>query len=73
MLPPNYLGQRMQDDPATGDQTAQVLLNLAGIAVPEDRMAAVLAGMADLRAQAALLRTAEGEPAHVFRLSPMGL
>lgn len=46
----------------------------AGIEIPADRRAAVLAGFADLRAQVALLhrpRSAAVEPANVFRLSPL--
>jgi hypothetical protein len=45
----------------------------AGIAVPDERRAAVLASYADLRDQIALLHnryTYADEPANVFRLSP---
>jgi hypothetical protein len=50
------------------------LMHRAGITVPEDRRAAVLASYADLREQIALLHDRYAhtdEPANVFRLSPM--
>jgi hypothetical protein len=50
-----------------------VLMRRAGIAVPDDRRAAVLASYADLRDQIALLHnryTYADEPANVFRLCP---
>ena len=51
------------------------LMRRAGIAVPEQRRAAVLAGYADLRGQIALLHDRYAhtdEPANVFRLAPLG-
>jgi hypothetical protein len=49
------------------------LLELARIVPPEDRRDALLAGMMDLRQQADIVRLlAEGEPATVFRLDPLG-
>jgi hypothetical protein len=50
-----------------------ILMRRAGIAVPDERRAAVLASYADLRDQIALLHnryTYADEPANVFRLSP---
>ncbi len=52
-----------------------MLMRRAGITVPEDRRATVLAGYADLREQIALLHNRyvhTDEPANVFRLSPPG-
>jgi hypothetical protein len=52
-----------------------VLMRRAGITVPAERRAAVLASYVDLRQQIDLLydRYAHtDEPANVFRLSPMG-
>lgn len=49
----------------------EVLLRRAGVAVPEDRMEAVLAGYADLTRMTALLRqprTAAAEPSNAFSL-----
>jgi len=50
-----------------------ILMRRAGIAVPDERRAAVLASYADLRDQIALLHnryTYADEPANVFRLAP---
>jgi hypothetical protein len=50
------------------------LMARAGIAVPEQRRAAVLTAYADLRQQIALLHGRYGaaaEPSNVFRLSPV--
>jgi hypothetical protein len=50
-----------------------ILMRRAGITVPDERRAAVLASYADLRDQIALLHnryTYADEPANVFRLSP---
>ena len=50
-----------------------VLMRRAGLAVPDARRAAVLAGYADLRGQIALLHDRYAhtdEPANVFRLAP---
>jgi hypothetical protein len=50
-----------------------VLMRRAGIIVPEERRAAVLASYADLHEQIALLHNRYGhtdEPANVFRLAP---
>jgi hypothetical protein len=52
-----------------------ILMRRAGITVPAERRAAVLAGYADLRDQIALLHDRYAhtdEPANVFRLSPLG-
>jgi hypothetical protein len=49
------------------------LMRRAGITVPDERRAAVLASYADMRDQIALLHnryTYADEPANVFRLSP---
>ncbi len=49
----------------------EVLLERAGVAVPADRMEAVLAGYADLKRLTALLRqprTAAAEPSNTFSL-----
>ncbi len=61
-------------DPATSSSAMgaefDVLMARAGITVPEDRRAALLAGFAELRGQVALLRqprTAAAEPSNVFR------
>lgn len=58
------------------DLTAEfdMMMARAGIVVPEERRAAVLAAYADLRAQIALLHGRYGaaaEPSNVFRLSPV--
>ena len=51
----------------------EALLQLAGITPPPDRAEALLAGMRDLRRQAEIVRRlAEGEPASVFRVDPLG-
>jgi len=50
-----------------------MLTRRAGIVVPEERMATLLASYADLRDQIALLHNRYAhtdEPANVFRLSP---
>ena len=50
-----------------------ILMRRAGLVVPPDRRAAVLAGYADLREQIALLHDRYAhtdEPANVFRLAP---
>jgi hypothetical protein len=50
-----------------------ILMRRAGITVPPDRRATVLAGYADLHEQIALLHNRYAhtdEPANVFRLSP---
>jgi hypothetical protein len=50
-----------------------VLMRRAGITVPADRRAGVLASFADLHEQIALLRNRYAhtdEPANVFRLTP---
>ena len=50
-----------------------MLMRRAGITVPDERRAAVLAGYADLQGQIALLRgryAYTDEPANIFRLSP---
>jgi hypothetical protein len=49
----------------------EVLLRRAGVAVPTDRMEAVLAGYTDLKRMTALLRqprTAAAEPSNTFSL-----
>lgn len=49
----------------------EVLLRRAGVAVPEDRMDAVLSGYGDLKRMCALLRqprTAAAEPSNTFSL-----
>ncbi|PZO03093.1 MAG: hypothetical protein DCF30_03870 [Hyphomicrobiales bacterium] len=49
----------------------EVLLRRAGVAVPPDRMEAVLSGYADLKRMCALLRqprTAAAEPSNTFSL-----
>jgi hypothetical protein len=63
------------DKPRAGDLTTEfdMLMRRAGIIVPEERRAAVLAGYADLRGQMALLHNRYAhtdEPANIFRLSP---
>ncbi len=51
----------------------EALLKLAGISPPPDRAQALMAGMRDLRQQAEIVRgLAEGEPATVFRVDPLG-
>jgi hypothetical protein len=50
-----------------------MLMRRAGLTVPDERRAAVLAGYADLCGQMALLRDRYAytdEPANIFRLSP---
>ena len=50
-----------------------ILMRRAGITVPADRRAGVLASYADLREQIALLHNRYAytdEPANIFRLSP---
>jgi hypothetical protein len=50
-----------------------ILMRRAGIAVPDERRAAVLATYADLREQIALLHDRYAhtdEPANVFRVTP---
>jgi hypothetical protein len=50
-----------------------ILMHRAGITVPDQRRAAVLASYADFRAQIALLHDRYAytdEPANVFRLTP---
>ena len=50
------------------------LMERAGIRIPDERRAAVLASYADLRGQLALLHgrySAVNEPSNVFRMSPM--
>ena len=60
----------------TSDELAaefDILMGRAGITVPLERRANVLAGYADLRDQIALLHDRYAytdEPANVFRLSP---
>ena len=52
-----------------------VFMQRAGLVIPPDRRAALLAGYADLRAQLPLLRqprTAAAEPSNIFHLVPMG-
>ncbi len=50
-----------------------LLLQVAGITPPADRNEALIAGMADLRKQAAIVRAlATGEPATTFRVDPLG-
>jgi hypothetical protein len=61
--------------PLSDDLTAEfdILMRRAGITVPPDRRATVLASYADLRGQIALLHDRYAhtdEPANVFRLSP---
>lgn len=54
---------------ATLEAEFDVLMARAGIAVPEDRRAALLTGFAELRGQVALLRqprTAAAEPSNIF-------
>ena len=51
-----------------------ILMARAGLTIPPDRRAALLAGFADLRATLPLLRqprTAAAEPANIFRLSKL--
>jgi hypothetical protein len=52
-----------------------ILMRRAGITVPEERRATILASYADLHDQIALLHNRYAytdEPANVFRLSPKG-
>ena len=52
-----------------------ILMRRAGITIPTDRRAAVLASYADFHQQIALLHNRYAhtdEPANVFRLSPRG-
>ena len=52
-----------------------VLMRRAGITIPPDRRAAVLASYADLHEQIALLHSRYAhtdEPANIFRLTPPG-
>jgi hypothetical protein len=62
--------------PSPDERAAEfdILMRRAGITVPADRRAAVLASYADLHDQIALLRNRYAhtdEPANVFRLSPV--
>ncbi len=62
--------------PSPDEQAAEfdMLMRRAGITVPADRRAAVLAGYADMCEQIALLRDRYAytdEPANVFRLTPV--
>lgn len=53
----------------------EILMRRAGITVPAERVAAVLASYADLRDQIALLHDRYAhtdEPSNVFRLTPPG-
>jgi hypothetical protein len=61
--------------PSPGELAAEfdILMRRAGITVPADRRAGVLASYADLQEQIALLRNRYAhtdEPANVFRLTP---
>jgi hypothetical protein len=61
--------------PASDDLAAEfdILMRRAGITVPDERRAAVLASYADLHDQIALLHNRYNytdEPANVFRLCP---
>jgi hypothetical protein len=50
-----------------------ILMRRAGLTIPDERRAAVLASYADLREQIALLHNRyvyTDEPANIFRLSP---
>lgn len=61
----------MTDDDTLADEL-RVLMARAGIVVPADRLAGVLAGYADVVRMAALLRqprTAESEPAAIFSMT----
>jgi len=63
------------EDLASGDLAAEfdILMRRAGITVPGERRATVLAGYADLLGQIALLHNRYAhtdEPANIFRLSP---
>jgi hypothetical protein len=52
-----------------------ILMRRAGISVPPERRATVLASYADMHTQIALLHARYAhtdEPANVFRLSPLG-
>jgi hypothetical protein len=52
-----------------------ILMRRAGITVPADRRAAVLASYADLHEQIALLHDRYAhtdEPANIFRMTPLG-
>jgi hypothetical protein len=67
----------MAETPSPGALEAEFdcLMARAGITVPPQRRAAVLAAYADLRGQIALLHGRYGpetEPSNVFRLSPAG-
>ncbi len=54
------------------DTEFDMLMARAGITVPDERRDGLLAAYRDLRAAVALLERAEAEPAHVFRLDPLG-
>jgi hypothetical protein len=63
--------------PSPTDLAAEfdVLMRRAGITLPEERRAAVLASYADLRDQIALLQNRYAytdEPANIFSLAPPG-
>ncbi len=64
-------------EPLTPDALAAefgLFMQRAGLTVPPDRLPALLAGYADLRAQTALLRqprTAAAEPSNIFHLTPV--
>ena len=62
----------MADSDAGLEQEFDVLMRRAGIAVPADRRAGVIAGYTDIKRMAALLRqprTAADEPSNIYRLA----
>jgi hypothetical protein len=61
----------MTAPPEALDAEFDILMARAGLTIPPDRRAALLAGFADLRAMLPVLRqprTAAAEPANIFRL-----
>jgi hypothetical protein len=64
----------MTPPPEALEAEFDILMARAGLTIPPDRRAALLAGFADLRATLPLLRqprTAAAEPANTFRLSKL--
>lgn len=62
-------------EPDTTDVEADVLITRAGLVVPPERRAAIIAGYRELRAMAALLREAglepADEPANIYAFDPI--
>ncbi len=66
----------MTESPSPDTLAAEftVFMERAGLTIPPDRLPALLAGYADLRAQLPLLRqprTAAAEPSNIFHLTPV--